>query len=67
MVDIENRILYMLSNSEGNILDDKELIATLGQSKKTSTAVKARLQEAASIVTYFFLVALTPWSHFDFE
>ena len=30
LVDIEKKILYMLANSKGNILDDTELIATLG-------------------------------------
>jgi hypothetical protein len=31
--DIEDKILSMLSNSQGNILDDEELINTLAQSK----------------------------------
>ena len=31
--EIENKILYMLSNSKGNILDDENLIETLAQSK----------------------------------
>ena len=31
--DIEDKILFMLSNSQGNILDDEELINTLAQSK----------------------------------
>lgn len=42
--EIENRILFLLSNSTGNILDDHELIETLASSKKTSTEItnKAR-------------------------
>ena len=43
----------MLSHSKGNILDDKELISTLGQSKKTSHAVKQRMAEAEQIVLFF--------------
>jgi len=34
--DLQDEILYMLSNSEGNILDDTALIETLGISKVTS-------------------------------
>lgn len=37
--EIENRILFLLSNSKGNILDDHELIETLASSKKTSTEI----------------------------
>merc|ERR1712232_1277577 len=37
--DIEDKILYMLSNSKGNILDDAELIETLASSKKTSAEI----------------------------
>jgi dynein heavy chain len=44
--EIENRILYLLSNSKGNILDDHELIDTLATSKKTSTEIKAKVAEA---------------------
>jgi hypothetical protein len=28
--DLENKILHMLANASGNILDDEELIETLG-------------------------------------
>merc|ERR1719163_1229089 len=34
--EIEDRILYLLSVSTGNILDDEELITTLANSKVTS-------------------------------
>ena len=44
--DIENQILKLLSESAGNILDDKVLIETLASSKTTSTAIKQRMQEA---------------------
>jgi hypothetical protein len=30
MQDLENKILHMLANASGNILDDEELIETLG-------------------------------------
>ena len=40
---IEDKILKLLFNSEGNILDDEVLIETLGESKITSTAIAERL------------------------
>ncbi|XP_078532463.1 dynein axonemal heavy chain 6-like [Lissotriton helveticus] len=43
---IEDRILKLLFASEGNILDNEELINTLQESKITSGAIKTRLQEA---------------------
>ncbi|XP_060697694.1 dynein axonemal heavy chain 6 [Hemiscyllium ocellatum] len=43
---IEDRILKLLFTSEGNILDNEELINTLQQSKITSGAIKVRLEEA---------------------
>ncbi|KAI8818687.1 dynein heavy chain and region D6 of dynein motor-domain-containing protein [Fimicolochytrium jonesii] len=44
--DIEERILKLLFNSQGNILDDEELINTLNQSKVTSAAIKERVAQA---------------------
>lgn len=43
---LEDRILRLLSESSGNILDDEVLISTLAESKETSTAVNARVKEA---------------------
>ncbi|GAX80571.1 hypothetical protein CEUSTIGMA_g8008.t1 [Chlamydomonas eustigma] len=44
--DIEDKILFMLSNSQGNILDDEELINTLAQSKVTSNEISEKVAEA---------------------
>ncbi|XP_053335345.1 dynein axonemal heavy chain 6-like [Clarias gariepinus] len=44
--DIEERILRLLFTSQGNILDNEELINTLQESKVTSEAIKSRLEEA---------------------
>eukprot|EP00744_Colponema_vietnamica_P000902 GILI01001554.1.p1 GENE.GILI01001554.1~~GILI01001554.1.p1 ORF type:complete len:2075 (+),score=684.51 GILI01001554.1:415-6225(+) len=44
--DIEDKILYLLSNSQGNILDDEELINTLAASKKTSEEINQKVKEA---------------------
>ena len=44
---IEDKILKLLSESEGNILDDEELIDTLSESKITSGVIKERLAESA--------------------
>ncbi|KAJ8000573.1 hypothetical protein DPEC_G00181790 [Dallia pectoralis] len=43
---IEDRILKLLFNSQGNILDNEELVQTLQESKVTSEAIKQRLEEA---------------------
>ncbi|XP_030047949.1 dynein axonemal heavy chain 6 [Microcaecilia unicolor] len=43
---IEDRILKLLFTSEGNILDNEELINTLQDSKVTSGAIKSRLVQA---------------------
>jgi dynein heavy chain len=46
LFDIETQILYLLSHSEGNILDDTNLIDTLAQAKATSTEVTQKMEEA---------------------
>jgi dynein heavy chain len=43
---LEAKILKMLSESEGNILDDEDLINTLADSKVTSLAIGERVAEA---------------------
>ncbi|KAM6971776.1 dynein axonemal heavy chain 6 [Aplochiton taeniatus] len=43
---IEDRILKLLFTSQGNILDNEELVQTLQESKVTSEAIKQRLGEA---------------------
>lgn len=42
----EDKILKLLYNSQGNILDDEVLIATLNDSKRKSGEISARLKEA---------------------
>lgn len=44
--DIENKILKLLSESEGNILDDLVLIKTLDESKQVSSVIIERLGES---------------------
>lgn len=46
LADIENRILFLLSNSKGNILDDEELIETLSSSKVKSQDISAQVKDA---------------------
>ena len=48
--EIEDKILYLLKNAEGNILDDEILINTLGDSKNTSNIIneKVKVAEATS-------------------
>jgi dynein heavy chain len=40
---LEDRILKLLFSSEGNILDDEELVETLNESKETSIVIASRL------------------------
>ena len=42
---MEDRVLTMLSESTGNILDNEELISKLETAKKTSAVVKTRIEE----------------------
>ncbi|XP_024377701.2 uncharacterized protein [Physcomitrium patens] len=44
--NLESQILYSLSNSKGNILDDVDLINTLAESKVTSDDIKIKVAEA---------------------
>ena len=46
LADLEAQILHDLSSATGNILDNEQLIATLGTSKVTSTIIKQRVQES---------------------
>jgi len=43
--EIEDKILELLSNSTGNILDDDELIETLANSKITSLKIEEKVKE----------------------
>eukprot|EP00746_Dinoflagellata_sp_MGD_P145028 gnl/MRDRNA2_/MRDRNA2_77702_c0_seq2.p1 gnl/MRDRNA2_/MRDRNA2_77702_c0~~gnl/MRDRNA2_/MRDRNA2_77702_c0_seq2.p1 ORF type:complete len:2303 (+),score=541.45 gnl/MRDRNA2_/MRDRNA2_77702_c0_seq2:266-6910(+) len=43
--EIEDRILELLSNAKGNILDDEELIDTLSNSKVASQRIEERVAE----------------------
>ena len=45
--EIEDKILYLLENSKGNILDDKEIIVTLDDASKTGKEINIKLAEAA--------------------
>jgi len=44
--DVEDKILQMLAESSGDILEDEELINNLAASKRTSTAISSRMVEA---------------------
>ncbi|KFG51661.1 putative dynein heavy chain [Toxoplasma gondii p89] len=43
--DLEKKILHLLSNAKGDILDDRELIGTLSSSKAASQAIEDRVEE----------------------
>ncbi|CCI45148.1 unnamed protein product [Albugo candida] len=46
LLELEKKILTMLNISEGNILDDKELLQTLGTAKVTSEDINDKMCEA---------------------
>ncbi|CAG7837222.1 unnamed protein product [Allacma fusca] len=46
LISLETKILRLLFQSEGNILDDEELVEALNDSKKTSVEIVKRLKEA---------------------
>ena len=42
---LEDRILMLLKESEGNILDDEQLIDVLNNSKQTSNTIKVNIKQ----------------------
>jgi dynein heavy chain len=46
LADLEAAILHDLSSATGNILDNEQLISTLGTSKVTSNIIKSRVKES---------------------
>jgi len=46
LVSLENKILRLLFQSEGNIVDDEELIDALNESKETSKVIVKRVAES---------------------
>ena len=46
VIDINAKILALLNQSKGDILDDEELIDTLEKSEVTSKAIKSRLKDS---------------------
>jgi dynein heavy chain len=57
--ELEDKILRLLSQSEGNILDDEVLINTLSDSKVTSGVIKGRVKEAEETEREINLTRLT--------
>jgi dynein heavy chain len=46
LVSLEDTLLHELSSSEGNILDNQELIKTLDETKTKATEISAKLEQA---------------------
>jgi dynein heavy chain len=46
IIELEDLILQMLSETQGSLLEDENLVITLQESKETSTAVKKKLKVA---------------------
>ena len=56
--EIEDKILHKLSASEGNPVDDVELIQTLEASKHKSNEIKVHCNAPATTTTVYFLYLL---------
>ena len=46
LTDLENGLLFKLANSQGDILEDIELIENLEETKKTATEIEEKLKLA---------------------
>ena len=46
--ELETKILELLGQTEGNILDDEQLLRTLNDSKSTSYIINQRISETES-------------------
>jgi dynein heavy chain len=44
--DLENKCLDLLQSSEGNILDDEELVSTIEDSKNTANTIQRKLEQS---------------------
>ncbi|XP_037937177.1 dynein heavy chain 6, axonemal [Teleopsis dalmanni] len=54
LLALEDKVLKLLYNSQGNILDDEELVETLNDAKETSLIIAARLidtEETEKVIT----------------
>jgi len=61
--DIEDKILFRLSSSEGSPVDDLDLIATLEASKIKSQEITVSLKYL-KYVPFSFIISLFLWSPF---
>ena len=50
IVSLENTLLHELSSSQGNILDNSELIITLDETKTKAVEIAGKLEEAAYVI-----------------
>jgi dynein heavy chain, axonemal len=48
LVELEDRILHLISSTKGSLLDDANLVDTLQESKVTSTSVQEKMASAAA-------------------
>jgi dynein heavy chain len=51
--DLENKCLDLLQSSEGNILDDEELVSTIEDSKNTANTIQRKLEQSEGTVACF--------------
>lgn len=51
LVNLEDKVLKLLFSSEGNILDDEELVETLNEAKETSAIIASRLIDTVETET----------------
>lgn len=59
--DLEDKCLDLLHSSEGNILDDKELISTIEDSKNTANTIQRKVVQSEGLIWQYFYYRLEPW------
>ena len=58
--DLEDKCLDLLHSSEGNILDDEELISTIDDSKNTANTIQRKVVQSEGLI-WHCCYELEPW------
>ena len=59
--DLEDKCLDLLHSSEGNILDDEELISTIDDSKNTANTIQRKVVQSEGLIWHCCCYGLEPW------
>ena len=59
--DLEDKCLDLLHSSEGNILDDEELISTIDDSKNTANTIQRKVVQSEGLIWHCCCYGLEPF------